>query len=168
MLKSFPPGNWKLPDFLTLPEEPDPFPGSLRRAVRLLRAGAAVTVVWGLYVAILTASTTNYMLSPQGRVTRISSGQLTVSVVFMIVVTGVFAAIWLMMARLAQQGRIAARITSTVLFFFWSVMSYLYLGAVTSGPAILAEVVLVLIIWVIGLGAVFLLWRPESSAHFRR
>lgn len=168
MLKSFSPGSWKLPEFLALPEEPGSFPASLRRAVRLMRAGSCVTVVWGLYVAALTAFTPNYMLSPQGKVTRMSGAELTVSVVFMVVVTLVFAAIWLMTARATQQGRNAARITSSVLFFFWSVMSYMYLGAVAGPVSVLAEVVLVLVIWAIGLGAVFMLWRPESSAHFRK
>lgn len=167
MLKSFSAGNWKLPEFLTLPEEPEPFPGSLRRAVRLLCAGAATTVVWGLYVAVITA-VSPYTVSAQGKIVRAGGAQLAIGLVVMVVFTLVFAALWLLMARLAQEGKNSGRIVSSVLFFFWSVMTYLYLGYIASGPAILVEVVLVLIIWLIGLGAVFLLWRPESSAHFRR
>ncbi|MCL2581249.1 MAG: hypothetical protein FWE35_02215 [Streptosporangiales bacterium] len=168
MLKSFSPGAWKFPGFLTLPEEPESFPAPLRRAVRLMLAGAAVTVVWGLYVAVVTGVNANYMVTPQGKITRIGGAELAVSIVVMVVFTLVFAALWLLMARLTRQGRNAARLTSSVLFFFWSVMSYLYLGSVTEGPAILAEVVLVLVIWAIGLASVFLLWRPESSERFRR
>lgn len=167
MLKAFSSSDWKLPGFLSLPEEPESFPDSLRRAVRLMRAGAAVTIVWGLYVAVLTAVATRYMLSPQGHVTRISGTQLSVMVVVMIVFALVFAAGWLLMARLTQQGRNAGRITSSVLFCFWSVMSYLYVRTVTADPALLAELVLVLVIWLIGLGTVFMLWRPDSSAYFR-
>lgn len=168
MLKPFSPGNGKLPDFLTLPEEPESFPAPLRRAVRLMRAGAAVTTVWGLYVAIYSVFTTSYTVSAKGQITAVTGPRHVMAVVLMVVFTLIFATAWTQMARMTQQGRNAARVTSMVLFFFWSVMSFLSIGSVSVNIGLAVEVVGILIIWAIGLGAIFLLWRPESSEHFRK
>lgn len=171
MLKPFSPGNGKLPDFLdflTLPEEPESFPASLRRAVRLLRTGAAATTVWGLYVAIYSVFTTSYTVSAKGQITAVTGPRHVMAVVLMVVFTLIFAAAWMQMARMTRQGRKAARSTSMVLFFFWSVMSFLSIGSVSVNIGLAVEVVGILIIWAIGLGAIFLLWRPESSEHFRK
>lgn len=167
MLKSFSPGGWKLPDLVGAPEALALLPVSLRRAVRLMLAGAAVTAVWGVYVAVLTAVGPHFMIGPSGKKITISGAQLTTSVIFMLVVTLILTAVWVLMARMTQQGRKWTRSTSTALFLLWSYMTFLSIGGVAGGAAVVVEVVILAVIWVIGVSAVFLLWRPESSAYFK-
>lgn len=166
MLKSLSPGSWKLPDLMAAPETLASLPASVRRAVRLMLTGAAVTAVWGVYVAVLTAVGPNYMIGPNGKKMTITGAQLTTSVIFMIAVTLILTAAWVLMARMAQQGRNWARFTSTALFLLWSYVTFLSIGGVAAGAAVLVEVVILIAIWVIGVCALFLLWRPESSAYF--
>lgn len=130
-------------------------------------AGAAVTAAWGIYVAILTAVGPNYMIAPDGKKTAVGGAQLATTVVFMIAVTLILTAAWVLMARTVQQGRNWARITSSVLFILWSYVTFLSIGGVTAGAAVFVEVIAMLAIWAVGLVALVLLWRPESSAYFR-
>jgi hypothetical protein len=79
-------------------------------------------------------------------------------------------ALWLWMARATGQGRNWARILSTVLFG----LATLQLRGVFGGPVNhlgIGLIVLGLIVpvlgWLVGLAAVWLLWRPASSAFFK-
>jgi hypothetical protein len=63
------------------------------------------------------------------------------------------------MARSNGQGRSSARILSTVLVGLATLHLFGNRGAVSVGFAVLT--------WLIGLAAVWLLWRPASSAFFR-
>lgn len=166
MLKSLSPGGWKLPDLVADPEELASLPASPRRAVRLMLTGAAATAVWGVYVAVLTGIGPNFMIGPNGKKITVTGAQLTTSVVFMVLVTLILTAAWVLMARMTQQGRNWARFASTALFLLWSYVTFLSIGGVSGGAAVIVEVALLVAIWVIGAGALFLLWRPESSAHF--
>lgn len=165
MLKSISPGNWPLPAFLALPTEPGGFPDSLRRAVRLLYAGAAATVAWGLCIAIVTP---DYAYTSQGKLIRLGGSQFATTIVVMIVFTAIFAAAWLKLAQLTQRGLGPSRIVCSVLFVLWTVLTYTYIPYFTGGPALIIEAVLTVVIWLIGLGTIVMLWRPESSAFFRR
>jgi uncharacterized membrane protein (UPF0136 family) len=68
-------------------------------------------------------------------------------------------ALWLWMARANSQGRNWARIVSTVLF----VLATLHLF----GNKGVVPVVFAVLTWLVGLAAVWLLWRPTSSAFFK-
>ena len=81
-------------------------------------------------------------------------------------------AVWLWMARACGRGRNWARIVSTVLFaaatlnltsaFNWLPPGvHLTLVPMAYGPT------LPVLYWLIGLAAVWLLWRPSSRAFFR-
>ena len=61
------------------------------------------------------------------------------------------------------QGRNWARIVSTVLFG----LATLDLFGVLSQPKTVLGLVFPVLTWLIGAGAVFFLWRPESSAFFK-
>ena len=37
----------------------------------------------------------------------------------------------------------------------------------TAGPLVIIDLLLVFLIWAIGLGALFFLWRPDSSNYFK-
>ena len=82
----------------------------------------------------------------------------------MAIVSGVIGiALWLWMARANNQGKNWARILSTVLFC----LATLDLVGVFSEPKTVLGLVFPVLTWLVGLGAVFLLWRPESSAFFK-
>ena len=61
------------------------------------------------------------------------------------------------------QGKNWARIVSTVLFG----LATLDLIGVFSQPKTVLGLVFPVLTWLVGLGAVFLLWRPDSSAFFK-
>jgi hypothetical protein len=72
--------------------------------------------------------------------------------------------LWLWMARATTQGRNWARIVSTVLF---GLATLELLSAVeTIGKNGVAQALIAALTWLSGLGAVWMLWRPASSAFF--
>jgi hypothetical protein len=71
--------------------------------------------------------------------------------------------LWIFLGRGCRNGRNWARITATVLF---GVATLDLLGLLAFPEAAVAKVLAVLI-WLIGLGAVVLLWRGTSTAFFR-
>lgn len=73
------------------------------------------------------------------------------------------AGLWLFLARGCRRGKNWARITGTVLF---GVATLDLLGVLAFPEATLNKMFAVLI-WLIGLGAVVLLWRGTSTAFFR-
>lgn len=140
-------------------------PDPMRRAVRFMLAGAGATTIWGLFyvitVAVDNASATGV------RDKGISGTSLTVEIIVLALEAVIYVALWVLMARKTQSGRSWARITSTVLFVLWSYQTYLTIGSMASFPVLIVNLILILIIWGMGLGALVMLWRPESSAFFR-
>jgi hypothetical protein len=72
-------------------------------------------------------------------------------------------ALWQWMARTNGQGRNWARILSTAL----SGLATLKLIGVFSEPRMVLGLIFWAPAWLIGLAAVWLLWRPDSSTFFR-
>ena len=72
------------------------------------------------------------------------------------------AVLWLWMARANSQGKNWARITSSVFFALATVSLFSVLNA----PSVLG-VIFAVALWVVGLGAIILLWRGESSDFFK-
>ena len=68
-------------------------------------------------------------------------------------------AVWLWLARAASQGKSWARITSTVLFALATLQLLGNHGVV--------QVFYAALTWLTGLPAVWLLWRPASTAFFK-
>jgi hypothetical protein len=143
---------------------------TVRAAVKLMYAGAAVSTVEQIIVLALII--VDIKVAARGRLLghSLTAAQMrplivTVWIIFSLVVI----ALWLWMARAVGRGRNWARILSTVLFGLWTLQLISDLqGAVSSGTA---ESVLGLLgaalTWPVGAAAVWLLWRPASSAFFR-
>ena len=148
-------------------------PAPVRTAVKLMYAGAAVSaagLIIGLALIIVDIKAAasepcfgHNLATPQMRPLII-----TLWIAFGLVMIG----LWLWMARANGQGRNWARILSTALF----VLATLQLtGDFTSREARPAGVtvlyyggtVLYVAAWVAGAAAVWLLWRPASSAFFK-
>jgi hypothetical protein len=141
-----------------------PAPPPVMNAVKLMYVGAAVSTVslvvtladvGGLKAAIKKAK-------PSWTAAQIN--QYDRFIISVAIVSGVIGiALWLWMARANNQGKNWARILSTVLFC----LATLDLIGVFSEPKTLIGLIFPVLTWLVGLGAVFLLWRPESSAFFK-
>jgi hypothetical protein len=131
-------------------------PRTVRAAVRLMYAGAAVTAL-SLIIAIISVA---FMPSGFGSLHLLGRTQpLPIDITVGIVGGLVLTALWLWMARANGEGRHWARILSTVLFGLATLHLFGQNGVAPVGFA--------LVTWVLGLGAVWLLWRPASNAYFQ-
>ena len=144
------------------PERPAA-PTTVQNAVKLMYAGAAVSTV-SLIVSLTTLSGTKTAIrKAKPSLTVAQVNQLNTFIISLAIISGVIGiALWLWMARANGQGRNWARIVSTVLFG----LATLDLFGVVSQPKTLLGLVFPLLTWLIGAGAVFLLWRGESTAFF--
>ena len=145
------------------PERPAP-PPSVLNAVKLMYAGAAVSTV-SLVISLVDISGTKAAIrKARPSLTAAQVNQLNTFIIALAVISGVLGvALWLWMSRANSQGRGWARILSTVLFG----LATLDLFGVLSQPKTVLGLVFPVLTWLIGAGAVFFLWRPESSAFFK-
>ena len=148
-------------------------PAPVLTAVKLMYAGAAVSVA-GLIIG-LALIIVDIDVAARGQFLGHSLAAqkplvITVWMVFGLVVI----ALWLWMARANGQGRKWARILSTVLFGlatlqlpggFTKPVSHAGFGATV---LYYGGTVLFVAAWLVGAAAVWLLWRPASSAFFKQ
>ena len=145
------------------PERP-PAPPSVLNAVKLMYAGAAVSTV-SLVISLVDISGTKAAIrKAKPNLTIAQVNQLNTFIITLAVVSGVIGVgLWLWMAKANGQGRNWARILSSVLFL----LATLDLFGVFSQPKTLLGLVFPVLTWLVGAGAVFFLWRPESTAFFK-
>jgi hypothetical protein len=124
-----------------------PAPASVRRAVYLMYAGAAVYSIGGI-VGVIS-------LGNAGP----GSGAIIATVVISIAIP---ILLWLWMAWKCKAGRPWARIVSTVLFGLATLATLLSLASTTGFWAPLG----IIADWLAGLGATILLWQRSSSWYF--
>jgi hypothetical protein len=131
-------------------------------AVKLMYGGAAGTVVQLIIALFFIGDIKAYHLTVLGH--HLTTAQLShlrpLLVTLAIAVALVLVALWLWMARAVGQGRNWARILSTVLFG----LATLELAGIHG----IAQLFWAMLTWLTGLAAVWLLWRPASTAFFRR
>lgn len=143
-------------------------PASMRLAVRLMLAGAAVSLV-SLVVSLVTLGSLKSQVRDQleQRGQQVSQSTLDSAYGFAIgfvVVAGLISVgLWLWMAWKNGQGRGWARIVATVLAVF-NLPSTLF--AVASGNATPTASILSVINLILAIVIVVLLWRKESSAFY--
>jgi hypothetical protein len=145
---------------------------TVRAAVRLMYAGAAVSTVNLIMLLALIAVIETYhaVLGHHLTVAQVSQFN-TLAITVWIVWSMLPIALWLWMARMCGCGRNWARIVSTVLFgaatlnltgaFRWPPGIQLSLVPMVYGPTV------PVLYWLVGLTVVWLLWRPASRAFFR-
>ena len=147
----------------SLEQRPAP-PASVLNAVKLMYAGAAISLV-SLIVSLTGVRGTKAAIRrarPSLTVTQVN--QLNGFIIGLAIISGLVGiGLWLWMARANGQGRNWARILSTVLFG----LATLDLFGVFSQPKTALGLVFPVLTWLVGAGAVFLLWRPDSSAFFK-
>jgi hypothetical protein len=139
-------------------------PASVLNAVKLMYAGAAVSLV-SLVISLTDISGTKAAIRkarPDLTATQIS--QLNGFIIGVAILSGVVGiGLWLWMSWANKEGKNWARIFSSVLFG----LATLDLFGVFSQPKTALGLIFPLLTWVIGLGAIVLIWRPDSSRFFK-
>jgi hypothetical protein len=145
------------------PQRPEA-PASVLNAVKLMYAGAALSTV-SLIVALATIGGTKAEIrKARPSLTTAQVNQLNTFIITLAIVSGVLGiALWLWMAWANKQGKNWARIVSSILFG----LATLDLFGVFSQPKTILSLAFPVLTWLIGLGAVLLLWRPESGQFFK-
>jgi len=143
-------------------------PSSIRTAVRLMWAGAAVSVV-SLVVTFTTLDTLKEKVREQLEASDANVSQSTIDAAYTAgIAFGVFGAIvgallWLWMAWKNGQGRSWARIVASILGGI-NLLSTIF--TVVSGNATPAAIAVALINLLLAVVILVLLWRKESSDFY--
>ena len=147
------------------PGSAPPQPRSVKTAVRLMYAGAALDAI-GVILGLATIGTL------KSDIVKHSKKQLTatqihgievISIVGTVVIGLIAIGIWLWMAWANGKGRNWARIVSAVLFGIDTLSLLLsFTRANVAGALILG-----VLVWLVGLGAVILIYNKESTPFFR-
>jgi len=155
------PGGAQVPE----PSDRPPAPPSVLRAVQVMYAGAAASLI-GIIIDMTTLSSTKSEImrrNPSLTATQVANAEHVAIGLF--IVSGLLGAgLWIWIAQMSKAGRNWARIVGTVLFAIDTVS--VFVGA-AAGPGGGASRVYSILVWVIGLGAVILLWQRASSEYFR-
>ena len=140
-------------------------PNSVRNAVRLMYAGAALSAVV-LIDTLLTISTLKHgILDRHPDYTATQRHNAEIAAVVTAVIGGVIAiGLWLWMAWANGRGRNWARIVSAVFFG----INTLDLIISFTQVHVLAALIVGVVVWLVGLGAIILLFRKESAPYFAR
>jgi hypothetical protein len=161
-----PSSDWTAWDLNSLIAKDKP-PPSVRLAVRLMYTGAvieALVAIVGLAIyfhwwrSVVSVST--LQLTPgQWRMAEATGA------VFGVVVALIRIGMWLWMAGRSKAGRMWARVLSTV---FFGIDSLALVATGIRRPLTGGEWQLLFpaVVWLVGLGAIALLWRGESSEFF--
>jgi multisubunit Na+/H+ antiporter MnhB subunit len=142
-----------------------PPPRSVQNAVKLMYAGAAVEVI-ALVVALITRNSIKSALlkiHPNYTAAQLHSA-VTVQTISLVIGAAVATGLWLWMAWANGRGHNWARILSAV-FFGISTLDLLITFAAERAPG---SLIVGFVIWLVGLGAIVLLFSRESNAFFRQ
>ena len=151
-----------------LPQQPQA-PKSVLNAVKLMYVGAALSVI-GLIVG-LTAIGSLKRAIEQARINAhqppLTPSQLhtaEVAGVAFIILTGLIGVgLWLWMARMNGAGRSWARVVASVLFGLNTLSVLTSLARPSAGVTRIFG----LLVWLVGMGAIVLLWQRDSSDYYK-
>jgi hypothetical protein len=147
-----------------LEQDRPPAPPSVLKAVKLMYAGAAVSTVSLIISLVSIGGTKSEIHKQRPSLSPTDVNHLELFIISLAVVSGILGiGLWLWMAQKNGQGRNWARILSSVLFILATVDLY----GVLSQPKTIVGLVFPVLTWLIGLGAIILLYRKESTAYFR-
>jgi surface polysaccharide O-acyltransferase-like enzyme len=142
-------------------------PAVMHKAVRYMLAGAGVTAVFGIFVIIVTIVAKN-SIDVKGK--PLTSSELLFAIIVTIITYAVYVLLWVLMARFNRAGMKWARIVASVLFAISTFQLYETIDSLHGGEVITATDIIYIIfaiaMWVAGVGAIAMLWRPQSSAYF--
>ncbi len=152
----------------SVPDDSD-VPGPVRRAVRLMLGGGALTALIGVFLIIATIADKNALTDSRGK--KLTTGEFTSSIISTVIIYLILVVVWVLMARLNRAGRGWARYAATVLAVISTINAYSTINGLTGGQTVtVVDIVFIvgtLAVWVIGVVAVAMLWRTESGAYFK-
>jgi len=150
--------GWSVPPASARPR----IPGSVLTAVRLMYAGAAVSLV-NVVVSLAAINQIKTAFEAQHPLAENAAQGVAVLAAAVVIISGVVAiGVWLKLASASRRGRSWARTAGTILF---GLDTLAVLG--TLGRAgIPATKTFGVLTWLIGLITVISLWRRESGAYF--
>jgi ABC-type transport system involved in cytochrome bd biosynthesis fused ATPase/permease subunit len=151
-------------------ERPTEQPSSLRTAVRLMWAGAALSLI-GVIITLAFSSRiktaiTNAAIKANKTAASQHKTQLTASQIHtlanatfaILVVFGIIGVLlWVWMAWANNKGSSWARIVATVLFALNTIGLIFEVGRAS------VSLISILLEWLVGVGAIILLWRRETT-----
>ncbi len=146
-----------------LPQVTEP-PKTVRLAARLMYAGALLSVA-DLIAALTTigqAKSALHKANPGWSAARLSA-TVHSEIAYLVVTWVITVALWLIMARTNLAGRGWARIAATVL----CAISTLSFADFIAQPSSLVSKLILIPLWLAGVGAIVALWRPESTTYIR-
>jgi hypothetical protein len=152
----------------SVPDDSD-VPGTVRKAVRLMLYGGALTALVGVFLVIATIADKNALTDSSGK--RLTSGELTGSVVYTLIIYLLQVAVWVLMARMNRAGRGWARWVATALAVLSTIDAWSIVNGLRGGETItvlqIVFIVVTLALWIIGASSAILLWRSESSTYIK-
>lgn len=154
----YPAGEGPTPASLPAP------PVSVQNAVKLMYAGAVFSALGLLLVFSARSQIKKAVIAASPNASTVTVNSAVSLAIGSALIGGLIGVgIWLWMAAMNKRGRAWARVTGTV---FFGINTLFVLVGFAQHPTVANEIVS-LVTWLVGLGAVILLWRPESSAFFR-
>jgi hypothetical protein len=163
-----------------------PAPAPVRTAVKLMYAGAAVSTVTLIITLALIPAIKAALRTAHPSLTAAQVRDVNTLITLAMLLGLAVIALWLWMARANGQGRNWARILCTVLFGLATLELIRvkpqypggYLGRFAIGGHVYSVIhsvfgatvlglIVPLLLWLAGLAAVWLLWRPASGAFFK-
>jgi hypothetical protein len=146
------------------PERAPSAPPSVIRAVRVMYAGAVLSLV-GIVINLVTFTSLRSAIGKANPALTAAQVNSAEHVAIGISIAGglIGAALWLWMVQSCRAGKSWARIVSTVLFGIDTLSVIASFARVTNGAA---GRIFSIVIWLVGLAAIILLWQRESSAYF--
>jgi hypothetical protein len=140
-------------------------PRSVLNAVKLMYAGAALEVIAVIIAVVTVGSLKSAILARHPAYTAAQLHSAEVARTVPLVIGGLIAiGLWLWMAWANGKGRSWARIVSAVFFGINTLdllISLLQVHAV-------ATLIIGVVIWLVGLGAIVLIFSKESGAFYNR
>ena len=151
-----------------VPDDSD-VPSPVRKAVRFMLGGGALTAVTGIFLLIATVADKNALTVSGGK--KLSSAEFTSNLVGTVITYLILVVIWVLMARMNRSGYNWARILASVFCAISTYDAYSLVNSLKGGTTItvagIVYIVLTLALWVVGVIAIALIWRSESSVYYR-
>lgn len=141
-----------------------PIPPSVTNAVRLMFVGAGLTAV-GLILEFIGLSALKSAIrtaSPTLTNAQVNTAE-AVAVAFFVIIGLLSIGLWIWMALASKGGHNYARIVSSVLFGLNTLFLLINIARTGLAGGLIAS----LVTWLVGLGAIVMLWRKDSTAYFQ-
>ena len=151
-----------------VPDDSD-VPSPVRKAVRFMLGGGALTAIVGIFLIIVTIADKNALTDSSGK--KLSSAEFTSNVIGSAITYLILVVIWVLMARMNRAGYNWARIVASVLAAISTYDTYALVNSLTGGVTITVAGIIYIVgqlaLWVVGIIAIAMVWRSESSAYYK-